>query len=156
MRLQELGKKHSPERVEKNRQAHIGQVITDEMKEKIRQYWRDPEWRCCTIRQQRRYTCPNNPEKRLLQMLEELYPHEWKFVGDGSLVIGGLNPDFANVNGKKLLIELFGDYWHRNDDPSERTSCFSPFGFRTLVIWESELDNPLVVEDKIREFVCNA
>jgi len=152
-RLQELGKKHSPERVEKNRQVHIGQVVTDETKDKIRQYWKDSEWRHYTIRQQRRHTCPNNPEKRLLQLLEELYPHEWKFVGDGSLVIGGLNPDFANVNGKKLIIELFGDYWHRGQNPQDRIDTFTPFGFDTLVIWESELDNTIVVTKQIREFV---
>lgn len=33
------------------------------------------------------------------------------FVG-----IGGLCPDFVNCNGKKVIIELFGDYWHDLDE----------------------------------------
>jgi hypothetical protein len=36
---------------------------------------------------------------------------------------------------------LFGDYWHRNDNPQNRIDIFKPYGYSTLVIWEHELNN---------------
>lgn len=101
-----------------------------------------------------RHTRPNKPEIELLELLQKLYPNDWKYVGDGNLVIAGKNPDFVNVNGKKLLIELFGDYWHRNDSPRKRAAVFKPFGFRTLVIWQHELKNKTNVIRRIRRFVA--
>ena len=56
---------------------------------------------------------PNQPERRFLALLDSLFPGDWRYIGDGSLVIGGACPDFTNVNGRKALIEMFGDYWHR-------------------------------------------
>jgi hypothetical protein len=95
---------------------------------------------------------PNKPESIILQLLNNLYPNQWKYTGDFSLIIDGKNPDFANCNGQKKIIELFGDYWHRGENPQDRMDIFSPFGYQTLVIWERELkDIPKVVE-KIKIF----
>ncbi len=96
---------------------------------------------------------PNKAETALLKLLETEYPGEWKFVGDGSMVIGGKNPDFANINGRKELIELFGDYWHKGEDPQNRIDLFKSYGFKTLVIWESELENLDEVLGRIAEFI---
>jgi len=96
---------------------------------------------------------PNQVEKRLLQILSNLYPNEWAFVGDWSLVIANKNPDFANINGKKLLIEMWGDYWHQNDNPKERVSLFSKYGYHTLIIWERELKDEALLTQRIMEFV---
>ena len=96
---------------------------------------------------------PNKPEIELLSILQTLYPDDWKYVGDGSLVISGKNPDFVNVNGKKLIIELFGDYWHRNDSPRKRMGVFKPFGYRTLIVWERELNNQKALTHKINRFI---
>lgn len=90
---------------------------------------------------------PNKPEQKLNLILQSLFPNEWKFVGDGSFILGGKNPDFMNVNGQKKLIEMYGDYWHkkyttRSQDyyiPEKRIELFKQFGFDTLIIWESEL-----------------
>jgi len=43
------------------------------------------------------------------------------------------------------LAKLFGDYWHRN----EQVDYFAQYGFTTLVIWESELEEPELVLEKI-------
>ena len=96
---------------------------------------------------------PNKPEQVLQHLLDNRFPGDWKFVGDGSVVFNGYNPDFINVNGKKLIIELFGDYWHRGEDPADRAKLFEPFGFRTLVIWEHELKNMGKVEKRISSFM---
>lgn len=96
---------------------------------------------------------PNKVEMRLSEFLNNQYPGEWKYVGDGSFVIAGKNPDFININGRKLIIELFGDYWHKGEDPSDRAAIFEPYGFRTLVIWEHELKDMGVMGDKVVEFI---
>jgi very-short-patch-repair endonuclease len=95
---------------------------------------------------------PNKTELKFEQFLNSLYPGEWKYVGDGQLIINGRCPDFVNVNGKKQIIELYGDYWHRGQLPEDRAKIFEPFGYQTLVIWEKELKNMDKVEEKILNF----
>ena len=90
---------------------------------------------------------PNKPERLLIKFLNQIFPDEFKYVGDGQLILGGKCPDFLNINGKKKLIELFGDYWHSKErtgiEPKEherkRIEHFKRFGFDTLIIWEHEL-----------------
>lgn len=95
---------------------------------------------------------PNKPEAIILNILNELYPKQWGYTGNGSFIIGGLNPDFVNINGQKKVIEMFGDYWHRNDDSDDRIKIFSGYGYLCLIIWEHELENIKEVTDKIISF----
>ena len=100
-------------------------------------------------------TSPNKPERNLQRILDSLYPSEWEYVGDGKVVLNGLIPDFININGKKQVIEMFGDYWHgpraRNWRETElgRVMAFNSMGFACLIVWEHELDD----EDSVREKV---
>lgn len=94
---------------------------------------------------------PNKAEKRLLCILDEKFPSHWRYVGDGSFWIEGKNPDFVNVNGQKQIIELLGNYWHKSVDQS-RIRLFKKHGFRTLIIWASELKHPQQVVAKIKKF----
>lgn len=101
---------------------------------------------------------PNRPETSVLKVLEELYPNEWKFTGDGQVIIDGLNPDFVNTNGKKLIIEVFGDYWHRQGIKpyrinEGRVDVYARYGYRTLIIWERETKNVETLRRRIQEFV---
>lgn len=103
---------------------------------------------------------PNLPETRLLEIIGRYFPNEWKYTGDGSLVIGGYIPDFTNCNGRKELIEVFGDYWHKRQNiPWHQTElgrigAYNSLGFRCLVIWEHELKTLPEEEivEKIRRF----
>lgn len=95
---------------------------------------------------------PTKPELLLESILNDLYPKEWKYVGDGQVIIGGKNPDFINVNGQKKIIEVFGDYWHRNDDPKDRINLFKKYGFKTLVVWQHELTNLGQVGKRLEKF----
>lgn len=117
--------------------------------------WSDPTYRDSQIKKSMigNQILPNRPETFLINLLNDLYPGEWKYVGDGQVIIAGKCPDFINVNGQKKIIELFGDYWHRNDNPQDRINIFRPFGYDTLVIWESELKNIEKVKFKICGFV---
>jgi len=95
---------------------------------------------------------PNKPETVIMNMLESICPGEFKFVGDGQVIIAGKNPDFININGHKQIIELFGDYWHQGENPKNRIKLFKQYGFDTLVIWERELRTPSKVANRITNF----
>lgn len=96
---------------------------------------------------------PNKLEAVFGELLDDLFPSQYEYVGGGQLVLCGKCPDFANVNGQKKLIEVFGDYWHRDQDPAWRIALFARLGFQTLVVWESELTNePEMVVARLQEF----
>jgi len=114
--------------------------------------WKNPEFVLKmkkTIKNKR----PNKPETIILELLNQLYPKQWKYTGDFSFIINGKNPDFTNINGQKKLIELFGDYYHKDQNPQDRIDVFKPFGYETLVIWEHELKNISMVKFRINKFV---
>jgi very-short-patch-repair endonuclease len=80
----------------------------------------------------------NNQEVFLQILLEIILPTEWIYVGNNQLNISGKNPDYVHKSGNKL-IEYYGRYWHRNDNPNERIKFFRERGYECLVIWEDEL-----------------
>ncbi len=96
---------------------------------------------------------PNRAEQALFVLLEKLSPGDWKYVGDWEFVLAGKNPDFVNINGKKQIVELFGDYWHKGEDPAERIALFREFGYETLVVWEAELKDLTRLTERVGEFV---
>lgn len=108
-------------------------------------------WRHNVLRRR----CPTKPEKKMGEILNGLFPMEYKFVGDGQIWIGNKNPDFININGQKKLIEVWGDYWHRHDIPDNLINNYLRYGFKTLIIWEHELNENLPsveLMSKLRDF----
>jgi len=99
------------------------------------------------------HASPNKAESYLQSLLDHSFPSQWKFVGNGEVIIGSKNPDFININGKKQVIELFGVYWHPLFDAAKRMAHFQQYGFSTLIIWEDELKNKDVVIKKIKSFM---
>jgi len=120
--------------------------------ESIKKLWLDPEFHNRMVGSIMKgwHLKPNKAEKRLSSILQSVAP-DFKYVGDGSLVIGGLCPDFSN--GDHKLIELFGDYWHKGEDPQKRIDYFKKFGYDTLVVWECELKEINDLISKIIEFM---
>ena len=53
---------------------------------------------------------------------------------------------------KKQIIELFGNYWHKEEDICLREKIYAQYGYNTLVIWEKELKYQNKVLDKITKF----
>ncbi len=94
---------------------------------------------------------PTKPELALAEIILGL-KLPYKYVGDGEFILAGKCPDFLNMDGQKKLIEIYGNYWHRNDNPQERTDLFAKYGYDTLIIWESELKNLDEVKEKILAF----
>jgi len=98
-----------------------------------------------------RKTTPNKKERILIGLINDnSFPY--KFVGDGKIIIDGKCPDFIQCNGKKKIIELFGNYWHDKNDEQIRKDIFSNYGYKTLVIWEDELKDLNKVITKIKKF----
>ena len=69
------------------------------------------------------------------------------FTGDGKIWIGNANPDFIH-NTHKVVVEIFGDYWHspllngniRYTGTLEgRRNQLKREGYKLIVLWESDL-----------------
>lgn len=108
--------------------------------------WQDPRYVAKVMAS--RCVKPTKPEKELGNILGAYFP-QYKYNGDGSLgvTLAGMIPDFVNTNGKKEVIELFGDYYHCSKMTKGdwrrtelgRIMAYSSLGYRCLVIWEHEL-----------------
>lgn len=108
-----------------------------------------------------KYSKPNSAEAHLLDILTRHFQKQWRFTGDGQLIISGLIPDFVNTNGKKAVIELYGAYWHSGNRLSSwnrtelgRIMAYNALGFRCLVIWEHELKDERAVVGKVEQFMA--
>lgn len=124
--------------------------------------WQDKKYREKTLRASMlgRRIKPNKPEKQLNLLLNKILPKEYKFVGDGKVIIDKLCPDFININGQKKIIELYGDYWHSNkrtgrtkkQEENIRIKTYKKYGYKTLIIWEHELKDLDRVKEKVYNF----
>lgn len=140
---------------------HYGKYHSEKSKEKIREkaikHWQNPEYVEMMIKAQQ--TKPNKAELKLNSILQEILPKEYAInvLGD-KLILGGKIPDFANINGQKKIIEMFGDYWHTIKADSfikteeGRRQYFKNLGWDTLIIWEHELKNVEQLKQRIVEF----
>lgn len=102
---------------------------------------------------------PNRAELKLQGILDEHFPNEWLYTGNGYHTIGGFSPDFSNCNGHKAVIELFGRYWHTrkgirwNYTELGRIMAFNSLGYRCLIVWDYELKGEQNVVAKIEQFI---
>lgn len=136
----------NPERVEKISQTH-------------KELWQDPEFVAKMMAS--RGKKPTKPEKQLIDICGKHFP-QFEYNGDFRLgiLLGGLIPDFPNINGKKELLEIYGDYWHSPEmigDDWKRSELgkvmvYNSLGWRCLVIWEHELKDEAKVIAKIKAF----
>ena len=150
------------------RQATLGQIHSKVVRRKIsknmRQFWNDPKRKKMRIAAMRSGLDlqPNKPERLLEELLQELFPNQYKFVGDGrdkNCIIGGKNPDFIHISQKKI-IEMNGDFWHsekktgrtKEEEEQQRIDYFVQFGYRTLIIRQHELKNISKLKCKIKRF----
>jgi hypothetical protein len=93
---------------------------------------------------------PNQGELALLSILKSM-DNKWKFVGNGSLWIGGKNPDFCD--GGNGLVELYGGGWHTKEEGEQRIAHFRSNGYECLIVWHSELRKREILKERIIEWV---
>lgn len=177
LRLTQIGKQLSEEHKHKIAKSHLGIRPSSETRQKLsevhKRYDIPPEQRLKMIEGARRafaegrvlFHKPNKAELKLESILNKHFPSEWGFTGDGSLCVGGLFPDFVHRNGKKLIIELFGDYWHGRTSRRKviefrqteygRRIIYRRHGYDLLVIWGSELKNEDSITNRVEAFVMS-
>lgn len=158
-----LGFKHTEEWIKAHSEKMMGNKLNlgkkrnEESKQKqraaMKRVWSDPVWhkKQSSKMSQGNNIRPNKLEREILKLLNCLFPEDWKYVGDGDLVISGKNPDFVNEK-RKLIIEAWGAYWHKGQNPKDRIAVFKPYGYKTLIIWDYELKNISGVIKRILRF----
>ena len=76
----------------------------------------------------------------------------FKYTGDGSFWIGkkpSVNPDFIEANGKKIVVEIFGDYWHsplrryckirHSQTYGGKKKILKRYGWKLIIFWEIDI-----------------
>lgn len=159
------GRKFSKEHVENWKRAYNsgGYKPTLETRKKIgeasRRLWRTKNYRDKVVSNTLRslHQRPTSLEKKMIDFIQK-HSLSYLYCGNGSLVIGGKCPDFFNVDGKKVVIEVSSKTNKRmyGIEPQiyekERINHFRKYGFKTLVIWAEELDNESSLSEKIKDF----
>ena len=87
---------------------------------------------------------PNKPESILKNIFKQ-HKLQYKYTGAGDFWIDKINPDFVNCNGKKIIIEVFGNYWHNLDKikikDQKKLKILKKYGWNRVVLWEKEIYN---------------
>ncbi len=148
-----LGKHRDEETKEKIGRANLGKVVTTAVKLKMsmshKKNWQDVDfikkWTKGMQFYKKNVVYPTTPEKALLKIIKK-NDIAFEYTGDGVLWINKFNPDFLHKK-EKLIIEVFGDYWHNREDiklrDKERLRNYSKYGYKTLIFWEHELTNKI-------------
>lgn len=75
----------------------------------------------------------------------------YKYVGDGSFIIAGYNPDFINTNGEKVAIEVYSRYYKEKNNISvrcwknNRQKKFNEYGWRIIFFDETQVKEQYVL-----------
>ncbi len=96
----------------------------------------------------------NGLEKDFLYEFPEL-----RYTGDGKFWInddkGPMCPDFT-VPYTNKIIEVWGNYWHRGQNPNHRIERLNNKGFECLVIWEKDFRQHIEeVRTKVSAFITD-
>jgi len=89
---------------------------------------------------------PTKFELAVQQFLEMNHPGEWRYCGDGSVILNGKCPDFINCNGQKKVVLANSVYWHMtkkglsNRKHVERSESkpYNEIGFDVQFIWDDK------------------
>lgn len=139
-----LSIKNKGKKISEEQKKQISATLKKQSKrlsEHAKKLWQDPEKVKVMVSKMRlaKQQRPNNLEASVMEMLNKHFPDEWQYSGNGGLVLGRCCPDFVRNHGHNQVIEIYGDYWHRGENPQDRVDLFDTYGYKTLVIWEKEV-----------------
>lgn len=152
------GKPKSKEHRLKIGKGNSRRIWTEESKRKssdsMTKRWANPEYYETQVQKviQNFQLRPTNLEQQIIDLIQQLNL-PLRYTGDGTCFIGRANPDFIGTKDK-IIVEVAGDYWHDENYEQDRTKYFAQHGgYRTLVIWQHELNELEKVKQKLLDFV---
>lgn len=75
----------------------------------------------------------------------------YRYVGNGSFILGHFNPDFINTNSEKIAVEVYARYYKRRNKISiqewkeKRSEVFKSYGWKLLFFNEVEVSEKNVL-----------
>ena len=142
-----LGKRHSSGTKRKiaetmmgntNASGNKGKTITkDQLKKMLRRH------------------IPTSLEEKF-QSIVDKYNLPYKYVGDGSFIIGRYNPDFINTNSEKIAVEVYARYYKKRNNISiedwkiQRSNIFRQYGWQIMYFNEIEVNEENIL-NKLNE-----
>jgi len=127
-----------------NRKGYVTSEKTKRLlRKRTKELWKDPLYAKKCLRRR----IPSYPEQIFMDLCKE-----FRYVGNGALVIDGKNPDFVDSTGTKL-VEIWGEHWHQGQNPQDRIDFFRLRGYQCLIVKALELRYPEQVLTKVRKFV---
>ena len=123
-----------------------------EARKKMQALWQDPK-------RYKKYLKaiskrPTRPEKIFDEITPDIVRYTgnrvwWRKLDDGK----NHNPDFK-ISSQNKVIEIWGNYWHKNEDPQKLINLYKSAGLECLIFWESEIyEQADEVKEKVNNFL---
>jgi len=103
-----------------------------------------------TIRRILSRRVPSTLELKFLRIVKK-YNLPYKYVGDGSFFINHCNPDFVNVNGEKIAIEVYARFYKQLDGRNIlrwrhiRRQKFQEYGWKVIFFDETQIKEDYIL-----------
>lgn len=94
------------------------------------------------------------PEIKISQIL---YDYGFIYTGNREFWLKFLNgknknPDFI-LEGRKIAVEVFGNYWHKDENPNDLIEEYRKIGWDCMVLWECDIMKYGGYRQIIEEFI---
>ncbi len=90
---------------------------------------------------------PTSLEKKFMDVCAR-YHLPYKYTGDGSVLIGYKNPDFVNVKGDKVCIEVANQFHHQPPYAKKRKKHFAQYGWKCVIFFQNDKKREFQLSDK--------
>ncbi len=122
-----------------------------EMKLKLREANKGKKLTKETIKKMLRRRIPSSLEEKFMGIIDK-HNLPYKYVGDGSFIVGHYNPDFINTNSEKIAIEVYARYYKKRHDQNiekwkeKRGEIFKEYGWSIIYFDETQVNEEYVLK----------
>jgi len=151
---EKLSRAKKGKRISPQTEFKKGMSLSEKTKEKISKnnarYWLGKKRPKEDIKKILTRRTPSSLEEKFQNIVNK-YKLPYKFVGNGSFIIENYNPDFININGKKIAIEVYAKYYKlRNHKTIEqwkekRSKVFGKYGWKIIYFDETEVNEKYIL-----------